>query len=183
LRHESEVKVEKEVPVNSKNKEVQAEVTLESYFNYLFLTPGNKFLFSVTIVLFLVSEGINMAYMRFLAMHNSKAMSNSLLADENLYWLTLGMMQVSYFILSWFRYFFLNIVILFSNEKLHELMIEGLVRSPTSFFDTTPSGRLINTFSNDLGLLDMTLAFSFTDMIEGPIVSISMLVNIFTIEL
>lgn len=61
-------------------------------------------------------------------------------------------------------------------------MIEGLVRSPTSFFDTTPSGRLINTFSNDLGLLDMTLAFSFTDMIEGPIISISMLVTVFTIE-
>jgi ATP-binding cassette subfamily C (CFTR/MRP) protein 4 len=61
-------------------------------------------------------------------------------------------------------------------------MVEGLVRSPTSFFDTTPSGRLINTFSNDLGLLDMTLAFSFTDMIEGPIISLSMLINIFTIE-
>lgn len=28
----------------------------------------------------------------------------------------------------------------------------------------------------------MTLAFSFTDMIEGPIISISMLINIFTIE-
>lgn len=62
-------------------------------------------------------------------------------------------------------------------------MIEGLVRSPLYFFDTTPSGRLINTFSNDLGLLDMTLAFSFTDMIEGPIISIGMLINVFTIEL
>lgn len=61
-------------------------------------------------------------------------------------------------------------------------MIEGLVRSPLCFFDITPSGRLINTFSNDLGLLDMTLAFSFTDMIEGPIISIGMLINVFTIE-
>jgi ATP-binding cassette subfamily C (CFTR/MRP) protein 4 len=61
-------------------------------------------------------------------------------------------------------------------------MIEGLVRSPSSYFDTNPSGRLINTFSNDLGILDMTLAFSFTDMIEGPIISLSMLVNVFTIQ-
>lgn len=61
-------------------------------------------------------------------------------------------------------------------------MVEGLVRSPLYFFDITPSGRLINTFSNDLGLLDMALAFTFTDMIEGLIFSIAMLVNVFTIE-
>lgn len=95
----------------------------------------------------------------------------------------LGFLQLGYFIGMWIRYFLLNIVILFSNEKLHELMIEGLVRSPTKFFDVNPSGRLINTFSNDLGLLDMTLPFSFTDMIEGPIVSIAMLINVFTIQI
>jgi ATP-binding cassette, subfamily C (CFTR/MRP), member 4 len=124
-----------------------------------------------------------MFYMRVLGMHTNSTQGNSFIADENSYWLLLGLLQVGYFILSWFRYFLLNIVILYSNEKLHELMIEGLVRSPTSYFDVTPSGRLINAFSNDLGLLDMTLAFSFTDMIEGPIISISMLINIFTIEL
>lgn len=124
-----------------------------------------------------------MFYMRLLGMHKNDAQDNSFINNERQYWLILGMLQTGYFVLSWLRYFFINIVILFSNEKLHELMVEGLVRSPTSYFDTTPSGRLINTFSNDLGLLDMTLAFSFTDMIEGPIISIGMLINIFTIEL
>lgn len=142
----------------------------------------NKVLFTVTIVLFAFSEGINMFYMRLLGMHTNSARENSFISSEDSYWLLLGLLQVGYFVLSWFRYFIINIVILFSNEKLHELMVDGLVRSPTSYFDTTPSGRLINAFSNDLGLLDMTLAFSFTDMIEGPIISISMLINIFTIE-
>lgn len=62
-------------------------------------------------------------------------------------------------------------------------MIHGIVRSHSSFFDLTPPGQLINAFSNDLGLLDMTLPFSFTDMIEGPIISIVMLINVFTIQL
>jgi hypothetical protein len=42
-------------------------------------------------------------------------------------------------------------------------MIHGLVRSPSTFFDITPTGRLINKFSNDLGILDNTLIFVFTD--------------------
>ena len=44
-------------------------------------------------------------------------------------------------------------------------MMHGLVRCPSNYFDTTPTGRLINKFSNDLGILDNTMAFVFTDMI------------------
>jgi ATP-binding cassette subfamily C (CFTR/MRP) protein 1 len=44
-------------------------------------------------------------------------------------------------------------------------MIHGLVRCPSSYFDTTPTGRLVNKFSNDLGILDNTLSFVFVDMI------------------
>jgi len=42
-------------------------------------------------------------------------------------------------------------------------MMFGIVRSPGSFFDNTPSGVLINKFSNDLGILDNTLSLSFID--------------------
>jgi ABC-type multidrug transport system fused ATPase/permease subunit len=31
------------------------------------------------------------------------------------------------------------------------------MRSPASFFDSTPSGILINKFSNDLGVIDSSL--------------------------
>jgi ABC-type multidrug transport system fused ATPase/permease subunit len=61
-------------------------------------------------------------------------------------------------------------------------MIHGLVRCPSGYFDVTPTGRLINKFSNDLGILDNTLAFVFIDMIEGPIVTLIMIANIFQIN-
>ena len=61
-------------------------------------------------------------------------------------------------------------------------MVHGLVRSPSYFFDITPTGRLNNKFSNDLGVMDNTLAFVLTDSLEGPIVSIVLLVNVFTIN-
>ena len=62
-------------------------------------------------------------------------------------------------------------------------MIHGLVRSPCSYFDQTPSGRLTNKFSNDLGILDNNLVFVLTDSLEGPIICIILIVNVFQINL
>ncbi len=44
-------------------------------------------------------------------------------------------------------------------------MLFGLLRSPTQYFDVTPTGRLINRFSNDLGIMDNILAFTLIDII------------------
>jgi hypothetical protein len=44
-------------------------------------------------------------------------------------------------------------------------MLFRLLRSPTQYFDLTSTGRLINRFSNDLGIMDNTLAFTLIDVI------------------
>jgi ABC-type multidrug transport system fused ATPase/permease subunit len=44
-------------------------------------------------------------------------------------------------------------------------MLFGLLRSPIKYFDITPSGRLINRFSNDLSILDNVLASTLIDTI------------------
>lgn len=36
-------------------------------------------------------------------------------------------------------------------------MLESTLRSPTSFFDQTSSGTLMNKFSNDLGIVDRSI--------------------------
>lgn len=62
-------------------------------------------------------------------------------------------------------------------------MIEGIVRSPGSFFDSTPSGVLINKFSNDLGVIDKNLIFSLIDTLEGPSIIIVAIINICQINI
>ena len=62
-------------------------------------------------------------------------------------------------------------------------MIHGLVRSPCTYFDQTPTGQLTNKFSNDLGVLDNALAFNLVDIFEGPLIMCVLLVNIFSIDL
>ncbi|CAG8496995.1 12244_t:CDS:2 [Dentiscutata heterogama] len=48
-----------------------------------------------------------------------------------------------------------------SAKKLHNNAIKRVLRAPTSFFDTTPLGRIINRFSKDVDTCDSLLSESY----------------------
>jgi ABC-type multidrug transport system fused ATPase/permease subunit len=53
-----------------------------------------------------------------------------------------------------------------ASNKAHDDMLAGVMASPLRFFETTPSGRLMNRFSSDIELLDNELSsrgFRFTN--------------------
>lgn len=46
-----------------------------------------------------------------------------------------------------------------ASRRLHDKMFRGIIRATMYFFNTNPSGRIINRFSKDIGVIDLTLPF------------------------
>lgn len=54
----------------------------------------------------------------------------------------------------------LNLACLKGSKMLHNRMLSRVMRAPMSWFNTTPSGRIINRFSKDIDTVDVTIRFN-----------------------
>lgn len=46
-----------------------------------------------------------------------------------------------------------------ASKNLHEPVLVNILKSPMSFFDTTPLGRILNRLSKDIEIIDMRFPF------------------------
>lgn len=53
-----------------------------------------------------------------------------------------------------------------ASRQLHDAMFVGVTRATMYFFNTNPSGRIINRFSKDVGQIDETLPFILVDVFQ-----------------
>ena len=51
------------------------------------------------------------------------------------------------------------------SSRMHNIMLERVLKSPMSFFDTTPLGRIVNRFAKDVDVCDNTLPQSIKQLI------------------
>ena len=79
------------------------------------------------------------------------------------------------------NYCYVHLILRASNTA-HNEMLQKVVRSPTVFFDSNPSGRILNRFSNDVGVLDRFLPLALDDVLTGILHLGSLLVSIFAIS-
>lgn len=52
----------------------------------------------------------------------------------------------------------------FAAIKLHYALLNGISHAPISFFDQTPSGRILSRFSKDIDVLDTTMPELISDL-------------------
>jgi ATP-binding cassette subfamily C (CFTR/MRP) protein 1 len=56
-----------------------------------------------------------------------------------------------------------------SAKLLHDRMLVAVIRAPMSFFETTPLGRIINRFANDVYRVDQVLARTFSQFFANTV--------------
>ncbi|KAG7093889.1 hypothetical protein E1B28_007528 [Marasmius oreades] len=53
-----------------------------------------------------------------------------------------------------------------SAQRLHDTMLDALIRAPLGYFEITPTGRLLNLFTRDIYVVDQVLARMFGNLVR-----------------
>ncbi|XP_015275296.1 PREDICTED: multidrug resistance-associated protein 9-like, partial [Gekko japonicus] len=111
---------------------------------------------------------------------NATCNAGSITENPNLhfYQLVYGMSMVSMIVLSIIKGFVFTKTTLKASSTLHNTMFRKILQSPMSFFDTTPTGRLMNRFSKDMDELDVRLPFHAENFLQQFCMVLSILVII-----
>nr|XP_039268765.1 multidrug resistance-associated protein 4-like [Styela clava] len=97
--------------------------------------------------------------------------------DTNFYMIIYACLTAITYICIWVRAIMHFYLCVSSGIHMHKKMFYAILRSPIRFFDTNPSGRVLNRFSKDIGQIDDLLPLTFFDFlyIFGLIASILIL--------
>ncbi|KAH0619618.1 hypothetical protein JD844_000391 [Phrynosoma platyrhinos] len=80
--------------------------------------------------------------------------------------LVYGMSIICMIILSFIKGFVFTKTALRASSTLHNTVFYKILQSPMSFFDTTPTGRVMNRFSKDMDELDVRLPFNAENFLQ-----------------
>ena len=163
-------------------EEENVAVTFDSYRRYF--SHRNRWQFPLSLLIFLISEGILAAWMRIFNSYDEQVHDSEFQLFDSVpaFWVIQGILCALLFLSLVAKYMFLSLTVLGINETLHEDMIEALARSHSHYFDVVAAGRLANKFSNDLGILDNSLIFILQNTLEGPILALVLIINVFQIN-
>ena len=65
-----------------------------------------------------------------------------------------------------------------ASRQFHSMMLSNVLKAPQSFFDTTPTGRIVNRFSQDLDTIDNELPLTFEMFIDCAVLVLGTLIVI-----
>jgi len=86
-------------------------------------------------------------------------------AQASFYWIGIAALLALVCLLwSAMRAVWVLVAMVGASQRLHDRMFQKVVRLPCRFFDTNPSGRVLNRFSKDIGFADDLMPQTFFDM-------------------
>lgn len=89
---------------------------------------------------------------------DNNSLGNQTSSDRDLYLSVYGGLGAGQGVAAVVGSLFLYLATLRGARRLHNLMLSNVLKSPMSFFDTTPQGRILNRFGKDVDVLDSAMA-------------------------
>ncbi|KAG1888634.1 ABC transporter type 1, transmembrane domain-containing protein [Suillus subluteus] len=142
----------------TKEHSEQGRVKMEVYSQYLHAASRKGFLFFVlATVLQQAVSVMSTVMLKLWGEHNRETGANAGLTDK--YFLGYGFfILVAIFLNACAALLIWVFCSLRSSKHLHDSMLHSVMRAPLSFFETTPTGRILNLFSRDTYVVDQILA-------------------------
>ena len=101
------------------------------------------------------------------AVHNGSILANvTVTADHGYYVLVYGLCSLAYLVLLVLTAALFVRGGVASGRNLHNDCLQRLMRAPVSWYEKTPSGRILSRFSSDLSMVDLTLPLFFENWFE-----------------
>uniref|UniRef100_A0A8C4Y8S2 ATP-binding cassette sub-family C member 5 n=1 Tax=Gopherus evgoodei TaxID=1825980 RepID=A0A8C4Y8S2_9SAUR len=186
-------------PVNQlvrKEEKQEGSVTWKTYHAYI-KASGGFIMSSFVVLLFILMIGCSTFSNWWLSfwLEQGSGTNCSLLSNEteypicdmgsisdnprlHFYQLVYGMSMVTMIVLSIIKGFVFTKTTLKASSMLHDDVFYKILLSPMSFFDTTPTGRLMNRFSKDIDELDVRLPFHAENFLQQFFMVLSILIII-----
>ncbi|XP_041931073.1 ATP-binding cassette sub-family C member 12-like isoform X1 [Alosa sapidissima] len=100
------------------------------------------------------------------SIESGSAVDVSLNPNLQFYQIVYGLCVVAMVMFSLIKGYSFTQITLRASSKLHDTMFHKILFSPMSFFDTTPTGRMVNRFSKDQDELDTALPFNMESFLQ-----------------
>lgn len=165
----SQMRSESEVPQDSKDKArlIEAEtaetgsVKLKVYFEYFKALGLVSCL--VTLIAFAFSSSMNLLSNLWLTAWSNDALDPTSFNNTERRNMRLGVysgLGLAETLSTLTNSIVMNLAIIRGSRLIHERILYRVIRAPVSFFDTTPLGRILNRFSKDIDVADVTITFN-----------------------
>ena len=125
---------------------------------YLYYAKSTGWLFaSGTFLLYLLFQGFSVGSNIWLSQWSTDPLASTDTSVRDKYLAVYGVLGLFQALFIMAAVACVMVGTLMASSKLHSTMLERILRSPMHFFDTTPLGRILNRFSKDLDVMDVTI--------------------------
>jgi ATP-binding cassette subfamily C (CFTR/MRP) protein 1 len=147
----------------TKEERQTGSVKLNVYLKYIQAGGGYLF-FSCIFLTYMLSTGTNVMTSVWVAMWTADATSGySNGKSETFFIVGYALLSIFLGFMTFFRSYSLASFGVRSSFNLHGNVLRSVLKAPMSFFDTTPTGRILSRFSKDMFTVDNEIA-DFVDM-------------------